>query len=71
MAKIDIDIGVSFQDDFRRLREMLHKVEEMRELIPDWNEVEADRLHDEILELARQTIDANVRPPEKSQSKDD
>lgn len=70
MAKqIEIDVGIKFEDDFRRLREMLHKVEEMKGLVPEWNETEADRIHDEILQLARETISANAnRPQEKSQS---
>lgn len=68
---VEIEIGVSFQDDFRRLRQMLYKIEEMKDLIPEWNELEADRIHDEILELARQTIDANAHRSQKnSQSKD-
>lgn len=57
---VDIKLYISFQEDFRRLRKMLLKVEEMRKLIPKQDRFEADRLHNEILDLACETIDAHA-----------
>lgn len=68
---LDIQIGVDLKDDFQKFRELLHKVEDMRKLIPEWNELEAEQLHEEILDLASEMLDVHARRSKKNKTPKD
>lgn len=58
---IDLRFHTNFGEDFSNLRKMLYKIEDLKDLVPEWNEHEAEEIHDEILELARTMIDATAK----------
>lgn len=59
---IDVEIHLTFAEDFCELREMLALVDDLVDLVPEWSRPEAEDIQDRLLDYARKTIDANARP---------
>lgn len=65
-----IGISIEFKEDFARLYRMLLRVEYLRNLLPP-DDQEAEQIHDDILQLARECIKAyGVRSENDSQTPD-
>lgn len=57
---IQIKVTVNYSDDYERLLKIVQNVRELQELVPEWSQYEADKLTDEILELAKDSTNTKV-----------
>lgn len=71
---LHIDLYIDFKEDLTRLRQLMNKADELRDLIPEWNQMESRRIYDEMLDIMDKCIrarrDRDARSAQNSQSED-
>lgn len=68
---LHIDLYIDFKEDLERLRQLMNKADELRDLIPEWNKVESRRIYDEMLDIMDQCIKARRVNGPSSRNKND
>lgn len=77
LDQLRIDIYIDFREDFERLRQLLNKAEELKDLVSDWNQIEARQIFDDMLDIGDKCVRArrdreadNERSPQNRPPKD-